>query len=173
MPGTLLDRALAQKIKLSAKEALDKDAFLLATRTTATGDRIQGNQAIKIQSGTDISLMPAEDFRIKIFHPLIVERVGLNMFSKAVAEVKAITLEVGQNTGTTSVLVMNRFKSRPVMDWEADDERLKNWDPLTATLDKIEKTPGAEDRVQTSTARSGDDDMRDNTDKRSRGTVTK
>jgi len=92
------------------------------------------------------------------------------MFCKADTQVQAITLEVGQNTGTTSVLVMNKFKSRPVMDWEADDECLKNCDPLTATLDKIEKPPGAENGVQTATTRSGDDDMRDNTDKRSRGT---
>ena len=113
--------------------------------------------------------MPAEDFMFILFHPLIVEKVGLNMFSKAVAEVKAIMLEVGQKTWTTSVLVMDRFKSRPVMDWEADAKRLKNWDPLTSTVDKIEKTPGAEDRVKTATARSGDD-MRDNTDKRTRGT---
>jgi len=96
--------------------------------------------------------------------------MGLSMLCKAVTQIQAITLEVGQNTGTTSVLVINRFKSRPVMDWEADDERLKIWDPLTATLDKIEKPPGAEDEVQTATTRSGDDDMRDNTDKRSRGT---
>jgi hypothetical protein len=171
MPDTLLDRAQAKKIKNRAIEALDKVAFLLVTRATGTGVRVQGSQAIKIQTGTDISLMSAEDFRMNIFHPMIVENMGLNMFSKAIAEVKAITLEVGQNTGTTSVLVINRFKSRPVVDWEANDERLKNWDPLTATLDKIEKPPGAEDGVQTATARSGDDDMRENTDKRTRGTT--
>ena len=163
-------QSASKKIKHSAKEALDKSAFLFATRTTTTDVRIQGNQAIKIQTGTDISLMPAEDFRMNIFHSLIVEKVGLNMFSKVVAEVKAITLtlEVGQKTWTTSVLVMERFKSRPVMDWEADAEHLKNWDPLTSTVDKIEKTPGAEDRVKS--ARSGDDDMRDITDKRTQGT---
>ena len=103
MPDTLLDRAQAKKIKNRAIEALDKVAFLLVTRATGTGVRVQGSQAIKIQTGTDISLMSAEDFRMNIFHPMIVENMGLNMFSKAIAEVETITLEVGQNTGTTSV----------------------------------------------------------------------
>jgi len=138
--------------------ALDHSGVLIATRTIVTGVRIQDN------------LLPAEDFRKQIFHPLIVGKVGLNMFSRAIAEVKAIVFEVGQNTGTTSVLVVQRYKQRLVRDWQANDERLKNWDPLTSTLDDIEKLPGAEVGVQEATAGSGDDDMRENTDKRTRGT---
>ena len=104
---------------------------------------------------------------MKIFHPLIFEKVGLNMFGKAVAHVKAIVLEVGQNTGTTSVLVMNRFKSRPVMTWDASDERLKNWELLTSTHDEIEKSLEKADKTQG----SSDHDMRESTEKRTRGTA--
>ena len=150
--------------------ALDHSGVLIATRTIVTGVRIQDNQAIKIQPGTDTSLLPADDFRKQIFHPLIVGKVGLNMFSRAIAEVKAVVFEVGQNTGTTSVLVVQRYKQRLVRDWQANDERLKNWDPLTSTLDDIEKLLGVKVGVQEATAGSVDNDMRENTDKRTRGT---
>jgi len=66
MPDTLLDRALAKKIKLKAIEAIEKGAFLLVTCAIATGVRFQGNQAIKIQTDTNISLLPEEDLRTKI-----------------------------------------------------------------------------------------------------------
>jgi hypothetical protein len=68
MPDTLLDRALAKKIKLEAMEAIDKGAFLLVTSAIATGVRFQGNQAIKIQTDTNISLLPEEDLRTKILN---------------------------------------------------------------------------------------------------------
>ena len=87
-------QSASKKIKHRAKEALYKSAYLLATRTTTTDVRIQGNQAIKIPAWTSLSCQQ----KFHLFHPLIVEKVGLNMFSKAVAEVKAIMLEVGQKT---------------------------------------------------------------------------
>ena len=89
-------QSASKKIKHRAKEALYKSAYLLATRTTTTDVRIQGNQAIKIPAWTSLSCQQKTSG--EFFHPLIVEKVGLNMFSKAVAEVKAIMLEVGQKT---------------------------------------------------------------------------